>query len=56
MPYLKEDIISGKREKNKNYIIYGKAKDKVEIVAEHGDVIIVQLKGNRFPVHKNKLT
>ena len=55
MPYLKEDVFSGKRIKGKKPIPWGKAGSKVEVVAKHGDVYIVELKNERFSVHKDKL-
>lgn len=48
--WLKEDIIGGKG------AVYGKKKDVVTEVAVRGEVIIVaDKKGERFPVHIDKL-
>jgi hypothetical protein len=47
---LKEDIKN--RLKNE---FYAKKGEKVEIVSDMGKVVIVELKGNRFSVNKEKL-
>lgn len=48
---LLEDIKSnGKKE-----TMYAKKGDKVNIIAEHGEVLIVEVNGVKFPVHKSKV-
>lgn len=47
---LLDDIKSlGKKE-----TMYAKKGDKVKLIAEHGEVLIVEVKGVKFPVHKSK--
>ena len=54
MPYLTEDVASGKRDKKKKLVYYGRAGDKVTIIATHGEVLIVEGK-EKFSVHKSKV-
>jgi len=48
---LKEDI----RSNCKGTALYGGKGSKVKIVADRDPVMIVELKGERFPVHVSKL-
>lgn len=53
MPYLAEDVI--RRDRQKKLVCYGKQGDKVEIVAIHEEVLIVQGPKERFAIKKNKI-
>jgi uncharacterized protein (DUF2249 family) len=60
MAKLLVDVFSrfsnGKSGANKGNIQYGKIGDEVKIIADHDNVVIVEnLKGNRFPVSKEKI-
>lgn len=50
---LKTDIKSNSSKKSEKY--YGRAGEKVKIIAEHGDVFIVEGAKERFSVNKNHL-
>lgn len=39
---------------NKNKTLYGNKGEEVTLIAEHGDVLIVEGKRGKFPVHKSK--
>lgn len=43
------------RSYTKGLKLYGKKGDKVTVVKYFGNVTIVELKGNRFPVDKSKI-
>ena len=51
MAILLQDIISYGKLKT----IYGKAGEKVEIISENGNVLLVKCKRGIFPVAKNKI-
>lgn len=51
MPILLEDIYSVAKGRK----LYGKKGEKVKIVADFVNVVIVELRGERFPVSKKKI-
>ena len=52
MPVLKQDVNSSFKKGDR----YGKAGEKVKIVSERVDVLIVEGSGgDRYPVHKSKV-
>lgn len=54
--YLKEHIYSHFRQGKKEFFQYGSKGDKVDIISDRGNVLIVQgPKGNRFPVESEKV-
>ncbi len=54
---LKEDILSGKKDKKGANILYGKRFDVVTEISDCDNVIIVEAKsGDKYPVLKDKLT
>lgn len=46
---------NGKTGVNKNQILYGKKGDKVKLISDHDNVLIVELNGNKFPVKKEEV-
>lgn len=61
---IKEDIYSGSKkqraslahikEKFEGFVLYAPKGSVCKVIAEHDDVLIVELNNNRFPVHKSK--
>lgn len=43
---------NGQKEPNK----YGSKGDMVKLISDHGNILIVQLNGNKFPVKKEEVT
>lgn len=53
--YLTEDI-KGFAGKESERSFYGKKGEKVKEISDHGNVLIVELNGQRFGVNKQKLS
>lgn len=52
---LQDIITSGNQAKARNKGIYGKKGDTVTIISQMETVYIVELKGDRFPVHESNI-
>lgn len=51
---LTKDIVSNKTSKGGTGKIYGKKGEKVTLISEHGDVLVVEkASGERLSVHKD---
>lgn len=61
---IKEDILSGSKkqkaslahtkERFDGFVLYAAKGSVCQVIAEHGDVLILEHNNNRFPAHKNK--
>lgn len=61
---IKEDILSGSKkqraslahtkERFDGFVLYAKKGSVCKVVAEHDEVLILELNHNRFPAHKSK--